>query len=169
MPINADTLKSLVERELERLSDVRVTTHIRGLLVEPKPVLRDWDYGKPGEQYLCWAVLNDSHSTTGIAYCESGFGPRAPWGLVWLGNDEHKHMSMGDDSGWFPSLLYAYFESSAAAELSIWRVFKTDSSGAREPITGEDSWEKTWIQIAECRKADPASRYNCDHSIAYKR
>ena len=116
-----------------------------------------------------WAILNDSNSNTGIAYCESGFGPRAPWGLVWLGDSEDKRMSMGMDSGWFSTFLDAYFESFAATELPIWRVFKTGSSGTREPVTDENFWEPTWERVTECRKADPASRYDCGHSITYSR
>jgi hypothetical protein len=81
MPINAEALRALVDRELERLLDARVKAHIRRLLVEPEPALRDGDYGEPCEQFPCW-VLSDSNSKTGIAYCESGFGPRNPWGLV---------------------------------------------------------------------------------------
>src|SRR5262249_12080529 len=133
MAINADKLKNLVERELQNLSDIRVLSHIRGLLVEPNAVLLHWDYGVPGQQYPCWIVLADPKSNTAVAYSEQGFGPRNPWGLVWLPTDD-EHSSMGMDSGWFPSLLGAYFESSAA-DLSIWRVFKTDASGAREPLT----------------------------------
>jgi hypothetical protein len=77
--IDADELKALVERELEGLSDARVVRHIRSLLVEPRAVLRSWDYDEPGDQYPCWEVLNDEGSKTGIVYCESGFGPRHPW------------------------------------------------------------------------------------------
>jgi hypothetical protein len=167
MPIDAETLRALVDRELEHLLDARVKAHIRRLLVEPEPVLRDWDYGEPGEQFPCWAVLSDSNSKTGIAYCESGFGPRNPWGLVWLGSDEKRHISMGMDSGWFPTFLDAYFESSVATELPIWRVFRTASTGDREPITDENTWEATWARVAECREADPASRYDCDHNITH--
>lgn len=167
MPIDAGILKAMIDRELERLSDARVKGHIRRLLVDPRPVLRNWDYGKPGEQYPCWAVLNDSGSNTGIAYCESGFGPRSPWGLVWLGNDDAKHLSMGMDAGWFSTFLEAYFDSFAATELPIWRVFRTDSSGVRDAITEEGTWEATWTRVAECRKADPASRYDCGHSTRY--
>jgi hypothetical protein len=89
--------------------------------------------------------------------------------MVWLGSDEHNHMSMGMGSGWFPTFLDAYFESAAATGLPIWRVFKTGSSGAREPVTDENSWEATWERVAECRKADPTSRYDRDQSIACKR
>jgi hypothetical protein len=66
MNVDAPTLKTLIDRELERLSDARVEQHIRRLLVDPKAVFRNWDYGKPGEQYPCRAVLNDSASNTGI-------------------------------------------------------------------------------------------------------
>jgi hypothetical protein len=169
MPVDADALKTLVDHELVLLSDARVTAHIRALLVEPKAVLCDWDYGKPGEQFLCWVVLSDADSNTGIAYCENGFGPRNPWGLMWLGSGENERMSMGMDSGWFSTFLDAYFESAAAARLPIWRVTKIGSSGIREPVTDENSWETTWERVAECRKADPTSRYGCDHSITFKR
>jgi hypothetical protein len=166
MTIDSDTLKKLIERELEYLSDARVTAHVRGLLVEPKVVMRGWDYGTPGEEYPCWQILSDDGSDFGIAYCEFGFGPRNPWGLVGsLGGDPG---SMGMDSAWFPTLLDAYFESSAATLLPIWRVFRTGSSGIREAITDENSWETTWKQVYESREVDPASRYDCDHAIAYK-
>jgi hypothetical protein len=143
MPIDAETLKAMIDRELECLSDARVKEQIRPLLVEPKPILRDWDDGKPGEQYTCWAVLNDRDSNTGIAYCENGFGPGSPWGLVWLGSHDEKHLSIGMDSGWFSTFLEAYFNSFVAARLPIWRVFRTDSSGARYAITGEGEWDAT--------------------------
>jgi hypothetical protein len=77
----------------------------------PRAALRNGDYGEPGLQYLCWTILNDKKSNTGIVYCESGFGPRAPWGLVWLGDAENERMLMGMDSQWFSTFLDAYFES----------------------------------------------------------
>jgi hypothetical protein len=39
MAINIDILKALVEDELARMADARVTNHIRSLLIEPNPVL----------------------------------------------------------------------------------------------------------------------------------
>jgi hypothetical protein len=122
--------------------------------------------GEPGQQYPCWSVLEDDASRIGIAYCESGFGPGQPWGLVWLGGVEQTSMSMGMDSGRYSTFLDAVFESRAVAPLPIWRVFRSDASGDRRSITGEDTWETTWERVAEYRKADPASRYDCDHRIA---
>ena len=167
MAIDGGRLKGLVEAELERLRDARVVAQIRGLLVEPRPVLRAWDYGEPGQKFPCWAVLNDDDSRTGIAYCESGFGPRCPWGLVWLGSDKPEHMSIGMDCNWYVRFLDAYFECAAASRLPIWRVFKSAPSGIREPITDEDSWDATWERVMLSRNADPAARYDCWHSITY--
>jgi hypothetical protein len=78
-------------------------------------------------------------------------------------------MSMGMDSGWYPTFLQAYFESFVAALLPIWRVFKTDPSGERLPITPESGWDETWMQVMRHREEDSASRYDCDTSILFER
>jgi len=162
MSINGDALKALIDRELTALLDPRMAEHIRRLLVEPRIVLRNWAYGEPSEQYPCWAVLEDSESGTGIAYCEQGFGPRCPWGLVWLDGDG-RQMSIGQDCGWFPTFLEACFESHAGAALPVWRVFRTDPSGMRQPITEEGSWDTTSALVEQRRNADPISYFDCDH------
>jgi hypothetical protein len=166
MAIGAETLKGLIEDELARVADARVTTHIRSLLIEPAPILRDWSYGAEGQQYVCWTLLEHHPSNTGIAYCESGFGPGAPWGLVSLRGPD---MSIGMDSSWYTNFLQAYFESFAATELPIWRVFKTAPSGERLPITGEGGWDDTWKQVILHREQDAAALYNCDTSVVYER
>jgi hypothetical protein len=132
MPVSAEILNALIENELAILSDARVTAHIRGLLVKPYPILRSWDYGEPGQQYPCWMVLSDDRSGGEIAYCEHGFGPRTPWGLV---SSSCEHRSMGMDSGWFTTFLDAFFESIACVELPIWRVFREEPDGTRIPVT----------------------------------
>jgi hypothetical protein len=167
MTMDAETLKNFVDAELQHVSDERVATHIRGLLADPYIELRNWDYGAPGEQFPCWVVLAHRKSNTGIAYCEHGFGPSSPWGLITLNADDPMDMSIGMDSGWFPTFLDAYFESFAPTELPIWRVLKTDASGVRKSLTDEGHWDTTWNRIADLRKEDPASRYDCGHSIAY--
>lgn len=167
MPIDAEALKLLVDRELECLSDARVLAHIRSLLAIQNPVLRNWDYGERGERHSCWPVLDDPGSNSSITYCESGFGPRNPWGLVWLGGD--KPMSMGMDCNWYPTFLDAYFESLAATALPIWRVFEVKSSGVRAPVTDESSWDVAWERVAAFRKHDLLLRYACGHSVCYGR
>jgi len=167
MAITAARLGLLIAQELETVADERVQAHVRSLLVEPAPILREWDYGKPGEQYACWGVLNHHPSNTGIAYCEEGFGPKRPWGLVHLSGDER--MSIGMDSGWFGAFLEAYFGSFAATDLPIWRIFKRDRETGRVPISAEQEWGRAWEQIEDLRTRDPESRYDCDHSITYGR
>jgi hypothetical protein len=166
MAIDAAAVKMLVERELAPLADARALVLIRRLLVEPYAVLRGWDYGGPDAAYPCWTVLEHRDSNSGIAYCESGFGPRAPWGLVGL-SEKPINMRIGPDSSWFSSLLDAFFESFAAADLPIWRVVRMESSGQRRLLTPEDSWGEAWARVAEYRKADPEGCYYPDHTIDY--
>ena len=164
MPITAEILKNKIEAEMATVSDARVTAHIRRMLVEPHAVLRDWEYGEPGRRYLCWMVLKDGRSGGEIAYCEFGFGPRSPWGLVSSGPE---HRGMGEDSGWFATFLDAFFESMACVALPIWRVFRDEPDGSRTPMTDEGAWEPTWSYVYDLRRRDPTSRYNCGHSIKH--
>jgi hypothetical protein len=103
-------ITNLVEKELARIADPVLLAAIRSLLVPPYAVERDWDYGWPGQKHTCWTVLEHRPSNTGIAYCEAGFGPSSPWGLVFLSGDV---MSIGMDSAWFASLEDAMRESPA--------------------------------------------------------
>jgi hypothetical protein len=119
MSIEPETLKRLIADELNAVADARITTRIRELLVEPTMVLRGWDYGPSGQLYPCWTVLEDISSDTGIAYCEQGFGPKTPWGLVWLGRRCDRPASIGQDCGWFKSFTEAFLDSFAAADLPI--------------------------------------------------
>lgn len=159
-------LSSLVESEIRKIGDARVAAHIRQLLVTPRPVYRQWDYGQPGEAYLCWSVLEHPASNTGICYCESGFGPRSPWGLVFLSGSPPE-MSMGMDAAWYTSLEEAYFECSAATDLPIWRVYRRrdgeDYPGT--PLTPEGDWEATWEEVRRWRERDTAHRYHCSHTL----
>ena len=131
------------------------------------PALRDWDYGEEDEQYPCWSVLEHPPSATGIAWCDAGFGPERPWGLVNLPHDGIPPGSMGMDSGWFTGFLHAYFESQAATELPIWRVLRSEPGGGRVPLTAEMGWDAAWNEVKALRAKDPAGRYHCWHAIAY--
>ena len=95
MPIDADGLKHLIEVELSGVQDERVVAHIRAMLIEPYTIMRNWDYGEPDQQYLCWMTLNDPVTGAEIGYCEEGFGLKSPWGLISSGENQ----SMGMDSG----------------------------------------------------------------------
>lgn len=168
MSLTASHLRSLIVAELAHIGDARVTAHVQKLLVDPKPILRDWDYGAPGENYPCWSVLEHPKSNTGIAYCEFGFGPGSPWGLVVLSGPSH--MSIGMDSGWYTTFMEVYFASKAATDIPIWRVFKRESgSPSGIPISAESDWDSTWNEAYRLRAFDPSSHYYCSHSVQYPR
>ena len=163
MTISAGEIQKLIDDEMKSLKDDRVLSHIRSLLIKPTPEYRDWDYGEPGQQYLCWIVLDHPASGSGIAYCEEGFGPSNPWGLI--GTDPNKLQNMGMDSQWFPSFLDAYFDSFASTELPIWCIFQTDEHGVYLPISKELEWYDCWDQIMKLREKNPDIRYDCRHTI----
>ncbi len=169
MSVDPQSLITMVESELERISDARVTAYIKALLVAPTVTMRDWDYGNEGDQFACWTVFCHPSSNSGIAYCEFGFGPRSPWGLVAL-EGEDGVTSIGMDSGWFTTFLEAFFDSFAVTYLPIWRVVKTDLKTQKiDVISGEGEWDTTWTQVMDLRKSDTTSRYDCRHSIEYER
>jgi hypothetical protein len=169
MSIEPQALSAMVESELALLTDSRVIQFAKSLLVAPTMIMRGWDYGREGQEYPCWNVLEHQPSNTGIAYCEHGFGPRSPWGLVFLTRDEAR-TSIGMDSSWFTTFLQAFFESQAATDLPIWRVFKSDpATKESHPISDEGGWDETWSKVMALRAADPANQYNCWTSIQYER
>src|SRR5215472_3843808 len=98
MALSASDVLALVEAQLSRVTDPKAVALIRSLLVPPRCEYRPWDYGAPGEKYPCWIVAEHTPSGTGIAYCERGFGPRCPWGLLWISGE---HLSMGMDCSWY--------------------------------------------------------------------
>ncbi|MDJ0611928.1 MAG: hypothetical protein QNJ67_23350 [Kiloniellales bacterium] len=167
MVLDAYLVNRLVDSDLERVSEPRVLSHIRDLRVEPKEVMRLWDYGEPGQRFPCWSVFEHKASNTGIAYCEEGFGPKHPWGLVFLDGDESQR-SIGVDTSWFETFLDAYFDSMASCDLAIWCVVKTDASGAQRSLTKQGGWDETWEQVYLFREKDPGSRYDCEHDIALR-
>ena len=62
----------------------------------------------PGETLDGWLVFDDPGERTGIVYCDRGFGPKSPWGLITPGE---ACPSMGMDSGWSRRFMDAYLDS----------------------------------------------------------
>jgi hypothetical protein len=110
MTETAEEIDMLFERELARITQPELITLVRRLRVTTRKEDRPWDYGAEKQTFPCWIVLEHKQSNTAVAYCSSGFGPRDPWGLLFLTGP---HLSMGMDSGWFVSLEDAVRESMA--------------------------------------------------------
>jgi len=102
MKMDAADIQRVFEAGVAGMSDPKLVALAESWRVEPRCEKRPWSYSNTS--YPCWIVLEDKDSNVGIAYCEQGFGPRCPWGLLWLSG---QHLHMGDDSGWFPTLEQA--------------------------------------------------------------
>ncbi len=159
--LDPQSLRDLIEGELAQLSDERVLAHIARLRIEPRPFAGRWNFSRARRYHSCWAILQDERGH-GVAYCASGFGPSLSWGLMRLDDGS----PMGQDSGWLPTLLDAYF-GYFGDELPIWRVLMRRPGEQPRFITAEASWEDTWKHVFELRASDPAARYDCDHAISY--
>ena len=107
--MDASKISSLIDAEVARISDAAVVGIIARYRIEPRIEERPWQYA-PNTSFPCWIVLEHQASNTGICYSEFGFGPRCPWGLLWLVGVRN---DMGDDSGWFLTLEDAVRDSCA--------------------------------------------------------
>ena len=92
---------ALVEREIARFTDLDERERVRALLIAPRCEQRDWDYGTDNQTYPCWIVAEHHEAQVAIAFCEFGFGPVNPWGLLSIAGSKG-YQSMGMDCGWFP-------------------------------------------------------------------
>jgi hypothetical protein len=106
--LSSGQVAALVEQEMRSITNPSVIEQLKRWLVTPRKSSRDWDYGEPGTKYDCWIVLEHRDSNTAVAYCERGFGPKKPWGLLFI---QGQYQSMGMDSGWFPHLEEAFLDS----------------------------------------------------------
>lgn len=98
-------VRARVDEQIAKISNAKLAETLKKFLVAPRCEMRDWDYGEPGEQFPCWIVFEHEKSNACIAYCEQGFGPATPWGVLLLrGNNR----SMGLDCNWSETLEEAF-------------------------------------------------------------
>ncbi len=108
----SEEISELVREQLDQIKDEKIRSQIARWLIMPRLEEREWDYARYPEtvKFPCWFVLEHKDSNIGIAYCEEGFGPEKPWGMLWLTGG---HLSMGMDAGWCDDLEHAFVESMA--------------------------------------------------------
>ena len=99
-------VRSLVVSQVDRIKDRGTREQLQECLAEPRPQTLQWAYGGGLETYQCWVVAGFAPSGSGIGYSEQGFGPRTPWGLIWLDRED-----CGQDCSWFTTLHEAYLDS----------------------------------------------------------
>jgi hypothetical protein len=106
--MNLTDIEKLVVTQIREISQIELAETIEKHRVPLRIETREWDYSNSFTEYPCCIVLEDKLSNTAVAYCEYGFGPNNPWGLIFI---EGEIMSMGMDSSWFSSLEDAVRES----------------------------------------------------------
>jgi hypothetical protein len=99
--MNCETVLSLVDDQLSYITQPELIEWVRTGLITPRCEQRPWDYGVQGQTFPCWIVWEHAESSMCIAYCEHGFGPTYPWGLLYCSG---QYLNMGADSEWFYSL-----------------------------------------------------------------
>ncbi|MBJ7485814.1 hypothetical protein [Brevundimonas sp.] len=122
MPTTRESIVAQIDSELSRLTDDNAKQAVLHRRVDPRPITLDWEYGTAGQQFDGWVVFDhEAESDTLIVYCEHGFGPTFPWGLVFASAQDGRR-SMGMDSGWFSSFMDAFWDSHAATSLTRSRL-----------------------------------------------
>ena len=107
--MNCNEISTLIETEISKICQLELIEAVSRNRIEPRVEDRDWDYGEPDQTFPCWIVLEDKSRNVAVAFCDQGFGPAYPWGLLFVSGPD---MSMGTDASWFLSLEDAVRSSS---------------------------------------------------------
>ncbi|MCC6917258.1 hypothetical protein [Nitrosomonas sp.] len=102
----APEIAGVVAAELEHFSSPDIVNALRKFLVEPRLELRQWDWSRDHIELPTWVIAESSKYDYGIVYAERGFGPSAPWGLVFSSAN-----NFGADYCWYTSLQSAFEDS----------------------------------------------------------
>ena len=124
--MNAAEITALVQLELKKINDPLVQSTILSLLISPSLHQRTWEWDRNENKFPCWTTIQDNRTDTSIVYCEHGFGPKTPWGLVFISKD-----FFGGDFSWFRTMEQAFCDSFAASDLEIWNVVLTTEVGTK--------------------------------------
>lgn len=95
-------IHGLVAAELSNVADPARRNALKAVLVPPQRLSLKWGYGQPGERYDCWLVGLSPNGQLRLMYCERGFGPDYPWGIVPVAEER-----MGMDCDWHVGLEHA--------------------------------------------------------------
>ena len=153
-----DNIKEIVAKEILKIKDPIILNGLGQILIKPFKHLRTWDYSTTNEKFSCWSIALDSGTDTSLIYCDKGFGPKTPWGLV-----STKNLYFGMDSAWFNNLEECYLDSFAGGELPIWGVERHNEDNTKEIIVSDLIADKAFEIIESLRKKQVAEKYYIVH------
>jgi hypothetical protein len=96
-----EEVDEILVSEISKIAQPDLITTIESRRITPRSEIRDWDYSPKDAQYECWVCVEDISSKSCVAYCQEGFGPTYPWGLLELHGD---NASLGMDAQWYRTL-----------------------------------------------------------------
>lgn len=99
-------LLKLIKDELGKIDNSDRRESLSNILIDPYLEDREWDYSETKQTFPCWIVASPNESIL-FAFCEKGFGPDCPWGLL----SSASQGSMGPDSCWYSYLDDLYIQS----------------------------------------------------------
>jgi len=105
--MNSLKITQLVENEIAKIDQLELIEVIQNHRTTPRVESREWNYGYAS--YDCWILIENSKLNCAIAFCESGFDPESPFGVLAAHRGD---LSMGMDSEWYLSLEDAVRNSS---------------------------------------------------------
>jgi len=120
---DAHDIPRLVAEQLALVRRPERRRALESLLVEPREEWREWDYGEPGEGFAYWVVGEALEQGIVLAYCEHGFGPQFPWGILFVdapGQVSPEPHTLGMDAQW------NWYLEEAFVRAGLW-------AGARDP------------------------------------
>lgn len=91
-------IRQLLDVQLAMIVDSSRRAALHERLVSPQPLSLKWGYGAPGDKFQCWLV-GISKDAVRLVYCDQGFGPTYPWGIIgacqdWMGMDCDWHVGL---------------------------------------------------------------------------
>lgn len=110
MVIGRDEIVALTARELALIEDPARCSALAAILVEPRVEEREWLYSRDPVRYPYWVVAESVEQKILLVYCEQGFGPSFPWGVLYTG-DHPMDQTLGMDAQWNWYLEEAFWRS----------------------------------------------------------
>lgn len=95
MKLDSELIQNLVEEQISGIKDNDRQSALRAIIVDPYVELREWDYAE-NTKYQCWIIAKPKNDDHVFAYCNEGFGPNTPWGII----KKDSNGSMGPDACW---------------------------------------------------------------------
>lgn len=151
-----EAMKALVASQMQQITDPVVHDALKALLIEPFLQDRKWFYGNSPDDpvFPCWVVADDPANDTRYVYCEEGFGPKIPWGIVFISG-----LEMGMDSGWFDTLERAFYDSFACGDLPIWNVIKRDVAPEEQLVAHSLNMDDAYKLLEKLKAEQGISKY----------